>query len=256
MDISPLTSPGLDRIILAGDWDANIHRACSVVQYAGIRGISTVVQLGDFGIAAGGEWLTRFLDALEEACARYAVTVLFLDGNHEYFPGLAALPVDPGTGTRTVRPHVHHLPRGLRWRWHDTTWMALGGAHSIDRPDRKEGVSWWPDEHLTADDVRRAIEPGPVDVLLCHDAPSGAPIPGLSPTGFPAAQLAAAEQHRDLLAEVVDATHPALLFHGHFHIRYSGLLGNTTIIGLADDSAPLNENILVLNLTGNRPMRQ
>ena len=256
MDYSPLNSPGPDRIVLAGDWDANIHRACSVVQYAGIRDISTVVQLGDLGDPTGGDWLTLFLDALDASCDQYGVTVLFLDGNHEYFPGLASIPVDPRTGMRQVRPHVYHLPRGIRWRWHDTTWMALGGAYSIDRLDRKEGVSWWPAEQLTADDVRRAVAPGPVDVLLCHDAPSGAPVPGLSPTGFPAAQLAAAERHRDLVAAVVDATHPALLFHGHFHIRYSGLRGNTTIIGLADDSAPLNENVLVLNLTGNRPMRQ
>lgn len=256
MNNSLLNAPGPDRIVLAGDWDANTHRACSVVQYAAIRGISTVVQLGDFGIATGGEWLTRFLDALEVACDRYGVTVVFLDGNHEYYPDLTAIPVDQATGMRMVRPHVYHLPRGLRWRWHDTTWMALGGAHSIDRPDRKEGVSWWPAEHLTADDVHRAIAPGPVDVMLCHDAPSGAPIPGLSPKGFPAAQIAAADRHRDLLATVVDATRPALLFHGHYHIRYDGLRGSTTVIGLADDSAPLDENTLVLNLTGHRPMRQ
>lgn len=255
MNTSPLTPPGPDRIVLAGDWDANTHRACSVVQYAGIREISTVVQLGDFGIATGGEWLTRFLDALDAACAQYAVTVLVVDGNHEHFPSLKAIPIDPATGMRPLRPHVHHLPRGLRWRWHDTTWMALGGAHSIDRPDRKEGVSWWPDEHLTDDEVHDAIAPGPVDVMLCHDAPAGAPIPGLSPTGFPAAQIAAADRHRELVAHVVDATSPALLFHGHYHIRYSGLRHNTTIIGLADDSAPLNENILVLNLTGHRPIR-
>lgn len=255
MTDSPLSPPGPDRIMLAGDWDANIHRACSVVQYAGIRAISTVVQLGDFGYWTPGGWSTRFLEALEAACTQHAVTVIFIDGNHEYFPGLNALPVDPDTGMREIRPHIHHLPRGLRWTWHDTTWMALGGAHSVDRFARKEGVSWWPEEHLTADDVHRAISPGPVDVIISHDAPTGAPIPGLAPTGFPAAEITAADRHRDLVATVVDATTPALVFHGHYHTRYSGLRGNTMMIGLADDSAPLNENSLVLNLTGQRPMR-
>lgn len=252
----PLIHPEPDRIVLAGDWDANISRACAVVQYAGARSISTVVQLGDFGVAAGGPWLTRFLDTLESACDHYAVTVFFVDGNHEHFPSLAGLPVDAGTGARTVRPHIYHLPRGLRWRWHDNTWMALGGAHSVDRPDRKEGVSWWPEEHLTTQQVRDAIASGPVDVMVCHDAPAGVLIPGLSSTGFPAAEIATADRHRDLLATVVDATSPALLFHGHYHIRYRGIRGNTTIIGLADDSAPLAENILVLNLTEHLPMRQ
>lgn len=253
---SSLNPPGPDRIVLAGDWDANIHRACSVVQYAGLRAISTVVQLGDFGYGTPGGWSTRFLDAVEAACAQHCVTVLFIDGNHEYFPGLNALPIDPDTGLREIRPHIHHLPRGLRWTWHDTTWMALGGAHSVDRFARKEGVSWWPEEHLTAADVARAIDPGPVDVIISHDAPAGVLIPGLTSTGFPAAEIAAADRHRDLVAAVVDATSPALVFHGHYHTRYSGLRGTTTIIGLADDSAPLNENSLVLNLTGDPPMRR
>ena len=38
--------------------------------------------------------------------------------------------------------------------------------------------------------------------------------------------------------------------------RYDGLRGSTTVIGLADDSAPLDENTPVLTLTGHRPMRQ
>ena len=170
------------------------------------------------------------------------------------------MPIDPATGLRPIRPHIFHLPRGLRWRWHGKTWMALGGAHSVDRPMRKPGVSWWPEERLTAADVSHAISGGPVDVIVAHDAPDGYEIPGL-PGGFPPAELyqadlhrqpriglpqqglvARAHLHRQLVGEVVDATAPTVLFHGHYHVRYTAYRGETRVVGLADDSGNLADD--------------
>lgn len=180
------------------------------------------------------------------------MTVLFLDGNHEYFPALHAVPIDTHTGLRTISPHVHHLARGLRWVWHDTCWMTLGGAHSVDRPDGRHGVSWWPEEHLTDGDITAAIGPGVVDVIVSHDAPAGVCIPGLTPHAFSAREISTSDWHRDRVSAVVDATEPALLFHGHYHARYSARRGATTVIGVADDSAALADNIIVFTLAGNR----
>ncbi|MEB3023043.1 MULTISPECIES: metallophosphoesterase family protein [Mycolicibacter] len=250
MDANPLSSPGPDRIVVAGDWDGNTGRACLVIWYAGTRNIPLVLQLGDFGFWTPGEETESYLDAVEASCAEHGVQVICLDGNHEFFPALYALPVSPETGMRPLRPHVHHLPRGLRWRWHGKTWMALGGAHSVDRLQRSEGRSWWKDEHLTQADVERAITPGPVDVIVSHDAPDGVLVPGLRPDQFPASELATAEWHRRQVGTVVYATTPQLLLHGHYHVRYTGRCGTTTVLGLADDSAMLADNIVVLNLVG------
>lgn len=252
MTDNPLNSPGPDRIVVAGDWHGNTSRACGAIWYAGLRDIPLVLQLGDFGYWTPGPWTDRYLSELEAACTEQDVTLLWVDGNHEYHPGLLELPVDPETGLRTVSEHVHHLPRGLRWTWHGKTWMALGGAHSVDRHMRTEGKSWWTQEHLSADDIETAIAPGPVDVMVCHDAPDGVHIPGLVPGQFPDDQIAAAEWHRRQVGNVVYAVKPSLLLHGHYHVRYSDRLGSTSVIGLADDSAMQSDNLLVLDLQGQR----
>lgn len=128
--------------------------------------------------------------------------------------------------------------------------MALGGAHSMDRRDRREGVSWWPDEHLTDADVARAVGAGPVDAIIAHDAPDGIDIPGLWPTdSVPASDAAAAQRHRQHVGHVVEQTQPAVLFHGHDHVRYTAVRGHTKVVGLADDSAPLRDHCSILDLT-------
>lgn len=250
MSTNPLAAPGPERIVVAGDWHGNTHRACGAVWYAALRGISAVLQLGDFGYWTPGAWTDRYLDELEATCTDKDVTVLWVDGNHEDHESLLQLPVDPSTGLRTIRDHIHHLPRGLRWTWHGKTWMALGGAHSVDRHMRVEGRSWWPQEHLSADDIETAISGGPVDVMVCHDAPDGVHIPGLNPSQFPADQLAVAEWHRRQVGNVVHEVRPELLLHGHYHVRYSDRLDSTMVIGLADDGSLQCDNLMVLDLAG------
>lgn len=246
----PLSAPGPGRIAVAGDWHGNTHRACESVWYARLREADIVLQLGDFGFWTPGAWTARYLDALESACAEHDVTVLWVDGNHEDHETLLQLPIDPATGLRPIRDHIAHLPRGLRWTWHGKTWMALGGAHSVDRHERVEGRSWWPQEHLSPADIEAAISGGPVDVMVCHDCPDGVAIPGLNPARFPAEQIATGEWHRRQVGNVVRALEPELLMHGHYHVRYSDRLGATSVIGLADDSTSLRDNLMVLDLAG------
>ncbi|MEN4465452.1 metallophosphoesterase [Mycolicibacterium fortuitum] len=243
-----LHEPGPGAVMLAGDWHGNTGWATSLILSAGVRGIPVLLQLGDFGFWVPGRRTDDYLDEIETACARHGVTVLWVDGNHECFDALYDLPVDPATGLRPIRPHIFHLPRGLRWRWHGKTWMALGGAHSVDRPGRKPGVSWWPQERLTREEVDLAIAGGSVDVIVAHDAPDGYEIPGL-PGGFPQAELYQADLHRQLVGEVVDATEPSVLYHGHYHVSYTAQRGATRIVGLADDGRSFTRSIMILDLT-------
>lgn len=248
MSTTVLQEPGPDRVMLAGDWHANTAWATSLVLSAGHRGIPVLLQLGDFGFWVPGRGRDDYLDAIEASCVRNGVTVIWVDGNHEFHPGLNELAIDSATGLRPIRPHIFHLPRGLRWRWHGKTWMALGGAHSVDRQSRIEGRSWWPQERLTDADVARAIRGGPVDVIVSHDAPDGYEIPDL-PGGFPPAELYLADLHRQRVGEVVDATTPSVLYHGHYHVRYNAQRGATRIIGLADDGGRFADGAMVLDLT-------
>lgn len=243
------------RVVVAGDWDGNQRWAARVINYAADHRAGFVVQCGDFGYRGNRGWTDVYLSHLDSVLARRGIELYWIDGNHENHPLLAQIPIDPETGRRPITDYISHLPRCYGWCWHGQTWLALGGAHSVDRRWGQQGRDWWPEEELSAQDAARAIQGGPADVIVAHDCPAGVAIPGLDrPSSWPAEDLAASEEHRHRIQSVVDATHPHTLFHGHFHRRYNGEYlspdGNRThIIGLAEDAAAsLNANCVLIDL--------
>lgn len=148
-------------------------------------------------------------------------------------------------------PRIIHLPRGYRWEMWDKTWMAVGGAYSVDSHLRKPGKSWWPEEVLSDEDVEYASRPGGVDVMLSHDCPWGVDIPGLDPLAWPKHQLDKAHDHQRLLREVVDVTRPSFIVHGHMHVSYWGGLEysdgkRATVRGLDCDGSHQRAHTLIL----------
>ena len=149
---APASAGGPRRIVVAGDWHGNEEWAVSVIRRVPglLAGESQrlILHLGDFGIwpdRAGQEYLERLSKALADAGAE----LWFVDGNHEDFARLGQLDRQPGPDGRVmVVPRVMHLPRGCRWNWHGLTWLACGGAVSLDRAVRTEGVDWWPQESM------------------------------------------------------------------------------------------------------------
>ena len=51
--------------------------------------------------------------------------------------------------------------------------LALGGAVSLDRAGRTEGVDWWPQEEITPRQAASVIEAGPAAVMVTHECPAG-----------------------------------------------------------------------------------
>lgn len=208
-----------EMVTLAGDFHGEAGWARHVVKAAGRAGSNVVVQVGDFGVwdDSGGR---HFLDEVNRWCQITGVPVLFVDGNHEDHEFLDRFPVDAATGLRVVRPWVVHAPRGHRWTWRGVSWLALGGATSLDRARRTEGFDWFAGEALTLGDAYRANADGQVDVMVTHDCPAGVPIPGLGATSYPPEAVTLARAHRELLRQVVDHVRPTHLFHGHFHVKH------------------------------------
>jgi len=97
-----------------------------------------------------------------------------VDGNHEDSARLDAHPIDED-GRRRLSDHVWHLPRGFRWQWGDSTWVAVGGAVSVDKQYRIEGKTWFAAEELTSEEADLIIAAGPADIVVAHDAPLGVP---------------------------------------------------------------------------------
>jgi hypothetical protein len=135
-----------------------------------------LIILGDFGLLWNGDktdahWL-KWLDA-------QPWTTLWLDGNHENFDMIDALPGRHmfNSTVGVVNESVFHLRRGHLYNIEGNTIFTLGGAQSIDKAFRKEGKSWWPGELLSGDDIELAwknlLDVGmEVDYVLTHTCPT------------------------------------------------------------------------------------
>lgn len=253
----PLPDPG--RIILSGDWHGNGQAARNAFIAAYELEAPLILQLGDFGMWPGplGQ---SYLDELAAYIKASGIAVAWIDGNHEDFPQLYQIPVDPVTGLRPVREGLWHLPRGSRWTWHGLEFLALGGATSLDKGQRRAGKSWWPEEEITDQDITLATLPGHADVMLTHDCPTGVDIPGIYHRSYkesrywPLAELERAWDHRDRLAKVVQEVTPRHIWHGHFHVRYQQEAqlhssGTTLVQGLASDGEGPLANLALATLT-------
>lgn len=209
------------RLLLVGDSHANAKWWATLVATSAQRvRADRIVQLGDFGYWPRHPDGRRFL-ALVTACVeRTGIPVDFLDGNHEDHERLHRRADEP----YEVAPGVRHLPRGVRFTHGDVRFLALGGAHSIDRHLRKVGVSWFVDETLDETDLERAESGPPVDIVLAHDTVSGYDVPGTLPIdevpAWLAREIEISRAHRVLVREAVVAARPQLLVHGHYHSRY------------------------------------
>ncbi len=122
----------------------------------------TLLVCGDFGfIWDGGVAEQKLLRRL----GRQKYTIAFLDGRHENFSLLAEYPVVEWHGGRAqqINERVYHLLRGEIYTIEEHTYFTFGGGESDDRDYREPGVSWWPEEMPTEQEMRHAL-----DVLAAH----------------------------------------------------------------------------------------
>jgi len=245
-------------ILVVGDVHGSFNQMDKAIRHAKDLGIDTIFQVGDYGIWYNDK---KFLNQQQHLLEQWGIQLLFIDGNHEDFPRLYDKKI-LDDGTRYVRENITHVPRGYRWEWHGLTFMGLGGAASIDRKHRVEGRSWWPEELITVEDIIKAQEGGPVDVMFTHDSPRTAPNSVTDDFRgqmeaieyFGASEVATCVDHRDRLAEVTNVTTPRLLIHGHYHMSMFGTYfhedeNNTSgdVRGLHHGVSPLSAYTTVFN---------
>ena len=144
-----------------------------------------LVVMGDFGaLWNGGERDRRLLDMYESK----PFTTLFVDGNHDNFDIIDALPTAErfGAPVHVIPgfPHVIHLMRGYVYELpvtaHETAKvLVMGGAQSRDRNSRIEGVNWWRREMPSEEEYDRCTQSldevdWSVDYVFTHELPCDA----------------------------------------------------------------------------------
>ena len=135
-----------------------------------------LIVLGDFGFVwdGGREEQSRLA-----WLAKRPYTILFLDGTHENFDRLAALPVEEKFDGRVqpVAGNIYHVCRGSILELEGLSFLCFGGGESPDKEERTPGVNWWPqempsDEEYARCDAALAAHGHQVEYVLTHDAPS------------------------------------------------------------------------------------
>ena len=249
----PVSEP--DSITVAGDWHGNITTATKVLYDAVNNGSRVVVQLGDFGLWPG-RMGKKYITELDKVATALGATILWLDGNHEDFGRIGNKGL-LDTRLQSYGKSIFRLPRGSRWSWQGIDFCAVGGATSLDKPSRIEGVTWWPEEELTGPQVADIAEAGVCDVLFTHDVSYEVNVPGIGhrvyTAKWDAKELERAWLHRERLGELTAKLTPTHLYHGHFHTPYTKIsettFGETRVTGLGEDtSGPANWVNIELNI--------
>jgi len=249
------------RVLLLGDTHGNTSWTLSMIDQASALDADLILQLGDFGYWPRVRDGLRFLSAVEKRLGDRGLPLWFIDGNHEDHVSLRSAELGPGFVP--ISDHVTYLPRGTRWTWDSTEWLAVGGASSVDRNWRREGISWFPEEILTASQERAITESGSATVVVAHDAPWGVSFlakrydlftPPEARGGWPADALRDSDRNMVRMRSVADSIQPRVWYHGHHHVRYDDVLdiGTKTvdIHGLSMDGTPLTKGALLVDNSG------
>ena len=239
---------------LLGDTHGDMEHILIVSRTMWARGVSILLVLGDFGFVWPGHNWDNDLDKLSGRLAERGQILFWLDGNHEDFRRLyAKFPVSPD-GLRRLRPNIIHLPRGYRTSLNfERTLAVLGGANSIDRHHRTEGLTWWPQERITDDDLK-LLGHEHADILIGHDAPS--PLPTLDESlaktdhFWPQEMLAYAAAGRQKFTEGFLQVRPSLYFGGHYH-QY---IDETATYGEGEDT--FETRVILLGMNGSNTLSQ
>jgi len=114
--------------------------------------------------------------------------------------------------------HFKLLPDYTVIKINGETWQFVGGAISVDRVYRKEGISYWKDEIFVLD-PEKAVK---CDILVTHSAPPwiGPTHKGEFVTGFYDKDPLLKDElilERKLHQDLLDICQPKKHFCGHFH---------------------------------------
>ena len=163
-------------------------------------------------------------------------TTLWLDGNHENHDMIDDLPVcERFGGSVHIHPDFPHLIHLMRGEVYDLPTSAgetvrafvMGGAPSIDRLWRIEGISWWAREMPSDEEyahAERSLERvgWSVDYVFTHDLPRRAiPDALAADKSYDARYGVATSEIDDFLQRVddrLDKDRLRMWYAGHYHV--------------------------------------
>ena len=217
-------------ILLSGDFHGNAVDELAILtkeylqsKYTGeqYQSIAVHIILGDGGFHwPGNEQNDAYTYRVFE---RRPFPVLSVIGNHEPMLGMTLPEADIGAGEPVYlvnqKPLVAYLKRGKVYRIDGFTFLALGGALSIDRASRVPGRNWWKEEYWSAQEQDALLElliaNHDFDYVLSHTGPNSVNV------YLFADFYAGSRKFSDDVAELIDLVDSEInckgWFCGHWH---------------------------------------
>lgn len=188
----------------------------NLISYLFLRGdAKESIQVGDFGIGfIKDRELKQFLEGNDDEHHR------FIRGNHDNLNGCIDIPC--------------YIEDGRIETINDKKVMFIGGASSIDRASRVEGINWWADEELSYEEFQYLVDEykkEKPDVLITHECPRQVRSEFFQPRDVISSRTSNAfglmwEMHK-----------PSLWVFGHWHLPLDEVLGPTRFVCVDKDSA-------------------
>jgi predicted phosphodiesterase len=239
-------------------------------------GVEWIYQVGDFGYWEHTKEGEYFLNNVQEELVKAGLKLVFVAGNHDK-TSIIARKYSRVEGFYPVRASIWFAPNGTRWEFEGKSFLALGGAYSIDKDwrleqevmrarnlavkspmrgsysedyifrdclERTAETLWFPEEEMTDEELDgylAELKGQQVDVILAHDKPLAAN----PPIKLLAINECVANQRR--LQKAVNILQPKLFVHGHLHVRYTDNIrcgdndAFTRVEGLGADVSNFNQ---------------
>ena len=135
-----------------------------------------LIVLGDFGFYWNNSECEKNARKL---LSKKDYTILFVDGNHENFDILnkfKEIEMFDSVVGQYENDKIYHLKRGHVYNIQGKTFFVMGGADSIDKGSRQDGVSWWKEEIPSYDEYETGLKTldkydNKIDYILSHTGP-------------------------------------------------------------------------------------
>lgn len=160
--------------------------------------------------------------------------IYWIDGNHENHEVISNIINENGRDNPIKMDlfkngNVYYMPRCTTMDLNGYKCLFIGGALSIDKNSRTEGISWWRNELLSYTDYMN-LPDEKIDIVFSHTIPSDIQdkilVKYFSDDKFK-------DPSCEILSEVFHKYNPKRWYFGHFHQEYNFNFENCNFIGLS-----------------------
>lgn len=140
-----------ERVVACGDWHgtAGWARMMSRALRTLAPDVTTMLHLGDWQMPPA---------EVDDVFAEISIDTIYVTlGTHDRWGEITPLLDKHPESAARVSEITWLLPRPARLTIGGREVLSLGGAASVDRQSRIEGLTWWPDEAITDGHIAAAI---------------------------------------------------------------------------------------------------